>query len=112
MSPLSKMMLLTLSMTFSLAALAESPVSKSALRVDFNKMIEENNVQRKEIKQDVDAAVADEKVQQKTADKSKAIDFIDVEIGVGQAPSVVDRRYDSVGEPRLAPASLTQSIEN
>jgi hypothetical protein len=95
----------------SCAALAEAPVSKSALRVDFNKMIEDNNNQRKDLHQDIDVRADDESAQPQAAvkkdDKGKVIDFIDVEVGVGQAPSVVDRRYDSVGEPKLAdPAEL------
>ncbi|MGZ3722011.1 MAG: hypothetical protein ACXVA9_03710, partial [Bdellovibrionales bacterium] len=34
------------------------------------------------------------------ADKKKVLDLVDVEVGVGEdRPVVVDRRYNSVGEP-------------
>ena len=83
----------------SATSVAETVASKSALRVNFNKMIEDNNNKRQDLHQDLDKTP---QAATKKDDKGKAIDFIDVEIGVGQAPSVVDRRFDSVGAPRLA----------
>jgi hypothetical protein len=88
------------------SVLAESVVSKPATRIDFNKMIEENNVKRNDLQQDInrDASTAQaptKRANAKKDDKSKTIDFIDVEIGVGQTPSVVDRRFDSISDAQI-----------
>lgn len=92
-----------LSMMFFVSGVAMAD-DKASARIDFNKMIDENNLQKNELHR----AVSGEEVQNnvakkvKRADKSKTIDFIDVEIGVGDLPTA-DRRFDSVGEARVAP---------
>lgn len=72
---------------------------KQATRIDFNKMIDENNVHRNELQDGLKNASTQEP--QRKMDRSKVIDFIDVEVGVGQTPAVSDRRFDSVGEPTV-----------
>ena len=92
--------LLMISALFSSASLAET---KAATRIDFNKMIDENNMVKSELHKDVSAqtpvAVNRPLAAKRADDKSKVIDFIDVEIGVGSAPTVTDRRFDSIGAP-------------
>lgn len=78
---------------------------KAATRIDFNKMIDENNVQRGELQQTISADAA--KASARKQDRSKVIDFIDVEVGVGQTPAVTDRRFDSVGEPTVVDVEPT-----
>lgn len=70
---------------------------KTATRIDFNKMIDENNVHRNELQQTLSTDVAKEP--RRKMDRNKVIDFIDVEVGVGETPAVSDRRFDSVGAP-------------
>ena len=70
---------------------------KAATRIDFNKMIDENNVHRNELQENLKAA--SNKEPQRKMDRSKVIDFIDVEVGVGQTPAVSDRRFDSTSAP-------------
>jgi hypothetical protein len=76
---------------------AEPQTEKSRLHVDFNSMIENNNSESAKLHESLDQQPVK---QVKTDDKGKVMDFIDVEVGVGQAPAMVDRRFDSVGEAR------------
>lgn len=85
---------------------------KPGLRVDFNKMIDTNNNETSELHESIDknTNVADAKELRskvKKNDRRKVIDFVDVEVGWGEEnPPVVDRRFDSVGEPRTVDLSL------
>lgn len=90
---------------FSVSAFAGETPTKQALQVDFNRMIEDNNTSRNEMRKDINAK-ADKAVEAHAkadtqADKKKVINFVDVEVGWGEAPPIVDRRYDSVGEARV-----------
>ena len=89
----------------SAGAFAEPAMQKTATRIDFNKMIDENNINQRDLqasvtnKMDKTEPAASESVVKD--DKKKVLDLIDVEIGVGQDRPVVDRRFNSVGEPRV-----------
>ena len=85
--------------TMSLASHADnSSVTKSQTHIDFNKMIDDNNSDQSDLQKTIDQknaanAPAD---QDKTVtdDKKKVLDFVDVEVGVGQDRPVVDRRFN------------------
>jgi hypothetical protein len=64
-------------------------------------MIEDNNTAKEVIKKDIDLKAAALQKEQEDAERAKVIDFVDVEVGWGEAPPIVDRRYDSVGDARL-----------
>ncbi len=85
----------------SASAFADSTVTKAALHVDFNRMIEDNNIAKVEMKKDIDQKAQALQDASDKAEREKIIDFVDVEVGWGEAPPIVDRRYDSVGEARL-----------
>jgi hypothetical protein len=73
--------------------------SKPQTRIDFNKLIDESNANKNDLYKDM-AQNRKTKSQAEKKDKDEVIDFIDVEVGIGQSPNLVDRRYDSVGEAR------------
>lgn len=85
-------------------AQAQFNEKKAPTRIDFNRMINDNNNTRSELKKDIDqkanAAASEEDDAQVATDKKKVVDFVDVEVGWGENPPVVDRRFDSVGEAR------------
>lgn len=87
--------------SLSSAAFAESTATKAALRVDFNRMIEDNNTAKAEIKKDIDVKAQALHNASVDAERAKVIDFVDVEVGWGEAPPIVDRRYDSTGPARV-----------
>ncbi|MBX3022328.1 MAG: hypothetical protein KF799_11700 [Bdellovibrionales bacterium] len=89
---------LVMAAVFSSTAFSEG---KKAVRIDFNKMIDENNMVKNELQKEVAAPASEKQVVAKKDDKNKVIDFIDVEIGVGQTPTVVDRRFDSVSDAQV-----------
>lgn len=86
---------------FSVSAFAGETPTKQALQVDFNRMIEDNNTSRAEMRKDINEKAQTAEQAKTKVDKSKVINFVDVEVGWGEAPPVVDRRYDSVGEARI-----------
>ncbi len=76
-------------------------VMKESLKVDFHNMIVSSGEEKKQLQQDITAkdTLAEQKIEaasnevyQKQKDEQKVIDFVDVEIGVGEAPAMVDRR--------------------
>lgn len=85
--------------SFSVVGHAGSSVSKGNTRIDFNRMIDDNNNTRNELQKDIDvkanAALAS---QDTAADRAKVVDFVDVELGWGETAPLVDRRFNSVGE--------------
>lgn len=91
-----QMLALVMAAVFSSTVFADS---KPVTRIDFNKMIDENNMKKSELQND-EIPVANARAPKKD-DKGKVIDFIDVEIGVGQTPTLTDRRFDSVGAPKV-----------
>ena len=86
--------------TVSVSAFAGG-TTKQALQVDFNRMIEDNNSHRAEMRKDINAKAHALDEAEHKAEKEKVINFVDVEVGWGEAPPIVDRRYDSVGEARV-----------
>ncbi|MGE0527109.1 MAG: hypothetical protein AB7G93_15815 [Bdellovibrionales bacterium] len=102
-------------MALSSVSFADSPIQKPALRVDWNRMIEETHQEKQKLHgglehaADESAPVAVEKTASASAkEKEKVIDFIDMEVGLGDTPGpVVDRRFDSVGEPRAVNVNAT-----
>jgi hypothetical protein len=84
-----------------LVANAAMATEKPATQVDFNKMIDQNNTTRTELHKGLDGQAAKLPAKDATEERLKVIDFVDVEVGWGEAPPVVDRRYDSVSEPRI-----------
>jgi hypothetical protein len=88
------------------SAMADMAVKKEATRIDFNKMIDENNSQRADLQKDIankDAQKTD--AQETESDKKKVYDFVDMEVSAGKARPVVDRRFNSVGQPRVVEIS-------
>lgn len=89
---------LTLSLT-SMAQVAE----KKPLRVNFNEMIDSTSREAKHLHRQVK-----EHYQQKDEallskeEKQRVTDLVDVEIGWGETPTLVDRRFDSVSDPAVS----------
>lgn len=82
---------------------ADTHSKKAITQIDFNKMIAENNQTRHQLKKQIDSASADsaDKTANVDSDRAKVIDFVDVEVGWGEAPPVVDRRFDRSTSPRV-----------
>lgn len=71
---------------------------KAPLKVDFHNMIVNSYHERASLANKVNddvAALPAPSAQDK--DAKRVTDFVDVEIGWGEAPKMVDRRFDSVG---------------
>ena len=98
MRNLMKTIICMLVLSLQAQALADTIVTKPTTPIDFNKMIEDNNVEKAHL---VHRAAQSPRAERKKPSNSKVIDFIDVEIGVGETPKVVDRRFDSVGEAKF-----------
>lgn len=102
------------------SAFADSLIQKPVTRIDFNKMIDENDNSKMDLEKSVNTQMADIPVTNNdrvTDDKSSVMDFVDVEIGLGEDRPVVDRpvvdrRYNSVGEPRIATEFNVQMVAN
>lgn len=81
-------------------AFAAADLQKAATRIEFNNMIDHNNKEKTQLQQTVANKMAVEPEDDAKADQKKVLDLVDVEVGVGEdRPVVVDRRYNSVGEP-------------
>lgn len=79
-------------------AFADLP-KKAATRIDFNNMIDSNNVDKQQLQKTVTNKMAEEPETASNADHKKVLDLVDVEVGVGEdRPVVMDRRYNSVGD--------------
>jgi len=89
---------------------------KAATRIEFNSLIDNNNQDSTTLQksmvgmEDKDApAPADDAT---VKDQKKVLDLVDVEVGVGQdRPVVVDRRYNSVGEPIVDPSFSNAKVQ-
>lgn len=89
-------------MSFANTVIVRKPVvNKEPLKVDFHNMIVTTGEEKRQLQQDITAQDrAEEKVGEtakadalkKQKEEQKVIDFVDVEIGVGEAPAMVDRR--------------------
>ena len=77
---------------------ADVNLSKSSLNVNFNKMIDEGAHTKNVIQKQLDAKIAISDEEDADSEKSRVLDFVDVEMGIGESSpgSVVDRRFDSV----------------
>ena len=87
--------------TFSFAGtvtIRKPVVNKEPLKVDFHEMIVTTGEEKKQLHEDItaqdtaEAEVLKEEAYKKQKQEQKVIDFVDVEIGVGEAPAMVDRR--------------------
>jgi len=87
--------------------------SKAPLKADFRGMIDSSYTERTSLANGVNTKIADEtKAEQAKAkknDSQRVTDFVDVEIGWGEAPAMVDRRFDSISEPVVADQLKTDS---
>lgn len=96
------LVMVTISM-FSVNAMAELTQKKEVTRIDFNKMIDENNSERADLQREiVKKEVSVNEDGATDAEKQKVYDFVDMEVGSGKTRPVVDRRFNSVGTPRVA----------
>ena len=95
-------------------AFADSDIKKPSTRIDFNKMIDQNNNEKDDLQKVTAAKGSDESQQQEQTasdDKKKVMDFVDVEVGMGQARPVVDRRFNSVGQARVEKSMSLQLVK-
>ncbi len=85
------------------SAFAETTPKKENLRIDFNKMIEDNSGKQNELEKGVTNKV-DKQGQSSplASDKQKVVDLIDVEVNLNKERPLVDRRFNSFGEPHIA----------
>lgn len=80
---------------------------KSATHINFNKMIDDSGVEKSEVETKVsdrlDRAQEPQprqvKNERKASDRNKVINFVDVEVSVGKERPIVDRRFNSDGDP-------------
>lgn len=74
--------------------------NKAPLKADFRSMIDNTYSERTTLANGVNENIAHKRQQplKKDADQRRVTDFVDVEIGWGEAPQMVDRRFDSVDE--------------
>lgn len=90
----------TLLFFVSLPALADLG-EKAPLQINFNEMIEETAGQKAELENKMDSHYNTEELDLEVEDSQKVIDFVDVEVQWGESPQVVDRRFNSIDEPRV-----------
>ncbi len=73
-------------------------VNKEPLKVDFHQMIVVTGEQKRQLQEDITAQdtatkeLSRAEAHKKQQQEQKVIDFVDVEIGLGEAPAMVDRR--------------------
>ena len=85
---------ISLLISSSSAFAVETVEQKPATRIDFNKMIEDNNESRQDLTKSVQAQIDNQPAPVRVIeDKRKVLDFVDVEIGLGQERPIVDRRF-------------------
>lgn len=86
------------------SAFAESAPKREAVRIDFNKMIDANSSDKRDLEKSV-VNKMDKQVARKgniASDKKKVVDLIDVEVNMSKERPIVDRRFNSVGDIRVA----------
>jgi hypothetical protein len=87
------------------SAFAEETAAKKAVtRIDFNKMIDANSSDKNDLEKSVNdkVAVKGKPVAKTNTDKNAVIDFVDEEMNMAKERPIVDRRFNSVGAPRIA----------
>jgi len=91
-------LVLIMAVLFSVNAQADLG-TKAPLKADFRSLIDNSYQERSFLANGVSEEVARRpKAEKKNADTRRVTDFVDVEIGWGEAPKMVDRRFDSVEE--------------
>lgn len=99
-----KNLILIAALMVSAAAHAELG-KKAPLKADFNALITNSYHERSDLANGVNDSIeqnVEPVATSNKADTQRVTDFVDVEIGWGQAPAVVDRRFDSVAAPVVA----------
>ncbi len=73
---------------------------KAPLKADFRSMIDDTYSERTSLANGVNENIAQKRPTAliKDADSRRVTDFVDVEIGWGETPKMVDRRFDSISE--------------
>lgn len=91
------------------ADVADVNLVKTSLNFDFNKEIEGNNLQKKSIQNNIDQSLAEIDAEE-ASDKSRVLDFVDLEVGFDSSPynnnSIVDRRPNSLETPQVIEIKL------
>lgn len=88
-----KAALVILSFLFSATAFAEFE-KREPIKVDFNRMIEANLQESQQLRKDLKKQGFGERpAQPSLKGKKRVADFLDAELGWGEAPKVVDRRF-------------------
>ena len=83
------------------SAFAGAADMKTSTRIDFNRMINDNNNTRTELHKGLDAKASTAELNgDSEAERATVVDFVDVEVGWGESAPVVDRRFDSIGKAR------------
>ena len=84
---------------------------KAPLKADFHSMIVDSQQERNGLAKGVTKSIVHNKATKSRTqnDQNRVTDFVDVEIGWGEAPQMVDRRFDSVGAPVLALPEIEDS---
>jgi hypothetical protein len=94
-------------------AFADLP-QKAATRIEFNSMIDQNNADKQDLQKTVAGKADDDSTVTAAvpADKKKVMDLVDVEVGVVEdRPVVMDRRYNSVSAPVVAPEFSNAKVQ-
>lgn len=87
-------------------------VRKAPLKVDFHALINKSQKERDGLAGEVTHDRAQKNpAEGRRIEKGRVTDFVDVEIGWGEAPQMVDRRFDSVGEPIVAIPACPQTLK-
>lgn len=106
-----KTIILTILSLTTTVAMAEFE-KHSPVQVDFNQMIESSAQETKELKKDLSAEGIGRQEETRIAKKKRVTDFLDVEVGWGEAPRVVDRRFNSIDEePQAMDTQIATQIE-
>lgn len=88
---------------------------KAPLKADFHSLIVNSEHERNALANGVNESIVHNKTAKRKplrADKQRVTDFVDVEIGWGEAPQMVDRRFDSIGEAVIdVSASSKEELE-
>jgi phosphoribulokinase len=80
---------------------------RTATHINFNKMIDDSGAEKTQVENKVNDRLDRAQMQsprqanteRKASDRSKVINFVDVEVGVGKERPIVDRRFNSDGDP-------------
>lgn len=115
----TKVISLTATILFGSTSFADLSAKKESTKIDFNSMIDANNVKRNQLQEEISktASMSDQEKRQQTnkaddaqadSDKSKVVDFINLEVGFGQTPNI-GRRYDSVGDIKVVDLETLQN---